>query len=81
MAQMNARMETRASENGYAFFKLSAVYDLPKVSFSMYDVLFSSNPFGPYMSLDGVHPNGAGQGILTSAAVQAINARYGLSIP
>jgi hypothetical protein len=81
MAQMNARMETRASENGYAFFKLSAVYDLPKVSFSMYDVLFSSNPFGPYMSLDGVHPNGAGQGILASAAVQAINARYGLSIP
>ena len=81
MAQMNARMETRASENGYAFFKLSAVYDLPKVSFSIYDVLFSSYPFGPYMSLDGVHPNGAGQSILASAAAQAINARYGLSIP
>lgn len=81
MAEMNGRMETRASENGYAFFKLSAVYDLPKVSFSMYDVLFSSTPFGPYMSLDGVHPNSAGQSVLADAAVQAISARYGVSIP
>lgn len=81
MAQMNSRMETRASENGYAFFKLSVVYDLPKVSFSMYDVLFSSTPFGPYISLDGVHPSSAGQSILADAAVQAISARYGVTIP
>jgi lysophospholipase L1-like esterase len=33
------------------------------------------------MSLDGVHPNSAGQGLLATAAAQAINARYGLSIP
>jgi lysophospholipase L1-like esterase len=46
----------------------------------MVDVLFSSTPFGPYMSADGVHPNNAGQSLLAAAAVQAINARYGLAI-
>ena len=47
MALMNAHMEARALENDYAFFKLSVLFDLPKVSFNMYDVLFSSKPFGP----------------------------------
>jgi hypothetical protein len=81
MALMNAHMEARALENGYAFFKLSVLFDLPKVSFNMYDVLFSSKPFGPYMSLDGVHPNGAGHAIIASSAAQAINAKYGVAIP
>lgn len=81
MAQMNAHMEAKANANGYAFFKISVVYDLPKVSFNMYNVLFSSAPFGPYMSLDGIHPNKAGHGILATAAAQAISAKYGVSIP
>jgi hypothetical protein len=81
MAQMNAYMEAKANENGYAFFKLAALYDLPKGSLNLYDVLFSNNPFGPNISLDGVHPSAQGQAILASAAVQAINTRYGLAIP
>jgi hypothetical protein len=81
MAQMNAYIEAKANENGYAFFKLSALYDLPKGSLNLYDVLFSNNPFGPNISLDGVHPSAQGQTILATAAVQAINARYGLGIP
>ena len=81
MAQMNAYIEAKANENGYAFFKLAALYDLPKGSLNLADVLLSNNPFGPYISLDGVHPSPAGQTILANAAVQAINARYGLTIP
>ena len=81
MAQMNAYMQTKANENGYAYFSLEAVYGLPKPRFSMVDVLFSNNPFGPNISLDGVHPSALGQSILAAAAVQAINARYGLAIP
>lgn len=80
MAQMNAHIQSKATENGYAFFKLAALYDLPKSSLSMYDVLFSSTPFGANFSLDGVHPSAKGQAILASAAVQAINARYKLGI-
>jgi lysophospholipase L1-like esterase len=81
MAQMNAHIEAKANENGYAFFKLAALYDLPKGSLNLYDVLFSKDPFGPSISLDGVHPSARGQSILAAAAVQAINARYGLVVP
>jgi lysophospholipase L1-like esterase len=81
MAQMNAYMQAKATENGYAYFTLDAVYGLPKGAFSVTNLLFSNNPFGTYISLDGVHPSSAGQGLLASAAVQAINAKYGLSIP
>jgi hypothetical protein len=81
MARMNAHIEARANENGYAFFKLAALYDLPKINFNLVDVLFSNSPFGPNISLDGVHPSAQGQSILANAAVQAINAKYGLAIP
>jgi hypothetical protein len=81
MAQMNARMQAKATENGYAYFSLDAVYGLPKPTFSVSNLLFSNQPFGTYISLDGVHPSSAGQALLASAAVQAINARYGLAIP
>jgi hypothetical protein len=81
MAQMNAHIQARAAQYGYAYFSLSALYDLPKSRFRVLDVLFASSPFGPNISLDGVHPSAAGQAILASAAAQAINARYGLAIP
>jgi lysophospholipase L1-like esterase len=81
MAQINAHIRAKATEHGYAYFALSALYDLPKPSFNMYNVLFSKTPFGANISLDGVHPSAQGQAILAAAAVQAINARYGLAIP
>ena len=81
MAQINAHIQGKAAEHGYAYFALSALYDLPKPSFDLYQVLFSNAPFGPNISLDGVHPTAQGQAILAAAAVQAINARYGLGIP
>lgn len=81
MAQMNAHIQAKATENGWAYFSLNAVYGLPKPTFNMYNVLFSSTPFGSYISLDGVHPNAAGQGLLAAAAAQAINATYGTAIP
>ena len=81
MAQMNAHMQAKALENGYAYFTLAAVYDLPKPRFSVSGLLFSNSPFGSYISLDGVHPSTLGQGVLATAAAQAINATYGVTIP
>jgi lysophospholipase L1-like esterase len=80
MAQMNAHMQRRAAEQGYAYFALSALYDLPKPALDVGKVLFSGAPFGATMSLDGVHPSAAGQALLAAEAVRAINARYGLAI-
>ncbi len=81
MAQMNAHIQARARESGYAYFALSTLYDLPKPPLNMYNVLFSSTPFGATISLDGVHPSAQGQSLLADAAAQAINTRYGLTIP
>jgi lysophospholipase L1-like esterase len=80
MAQMNAHIQSKATQNGYAYFTLGSLYDLSKGSLDMYNVLFSSSPFGSNFSLDGVHPSAKGQGILAGAAVQAINAQYKLAI-
>ncbi|HEY0241381.1 MAG TPA: SGNH/GDSL hydrolase family protein [Gemmatimonadaceae bacterium] len=79
MAQINAHIQSKANDNGYAFFTIGSLYDLPKGSLDLY-VLFSSSPFGGNISLDGVHPSAKGQAILADAAVQAINARYRLGI-
>lgn len=81
MAQMNAHIQAKALENGYAYFSLDAVYGLPKINFNLVDVLFSNDPFGPNMSLDGVHPSARGQALLATAAAQAISAKYGVGIP
>ena len=78
MAQINAHIQAKANANGYAYFALSAVYDLPKPSLNLYNVLFSNAPFGPNISLDGVHPSAQGQSLLANAAAMAIDARYDL---
>lgn len=81
MAQMNARIQAKANELGYAYFTIDAVYGLAKPRFSVSELVFSATPFGPHMSLDGVHPSTAGQAILATAAAKAINAKYGVAIP
>jgi hypothetical protein len=81
MAEMNAHMQARAAERGYAYFALSALYDQPKPALDLTRVLFSSAPFGAHISLDGVHPSAQGQALLAAEAARAVAARYGLAIP
>jgi hypothetical protein len=81
MAMMNIHIQEKADEGGYAYFDLGALYDQPKPAFRISDLLLSRTPFGPNISLDGVHPSARGQTILADAAARAINARYGLAIP
>ena len=81
MAQMNARMQTKAKDNGWAYFSIDAVYGLPKPNLDVVNILFSSTPFGSQISLDGVHPSSSGQAILANAAARAIAAKYGVAIP
>jgi lysophospholipase L1-like esterase len=80
MARMNAHIQATAAEHGFAYFGFDAVYGLAKPKFSVADLFFSKTPFGPNMSLDGVHPSAAGQGLLATAAAKAINATYGTAI-
>jgi hypothetical protein len=80
---MNAHIQSEASSHGYAYFSLGALYDRAdlKAPFSLSVLLTSLTPFGPLISLDGVHPSALGSLILARAAAHALNVRYDLGIP
>ena len=78
-AQMSDEIESKAQENGYAFFSLGALYDKSKrdVPFELEAFLKSATPYGTLISLDGVHPSVEGAGVLARAARHAIQQTYG----
>ena len=82
-AQFNAIIQAEAQARGYAYMSLDALYAAPGVRtpLNVATLLTSAQPFGPYMSLDGVHPNAAGQALIAEGAALALNARYDLGIP
>jgi hypothetical protein len=82
MTQMNADIAAIAAHHGFAHFELDALYgrsDL-KGSFNAVQLMTSGQPYGPLVSLDGIHPSGAGQTILAYAAAQAVNDTYHLGL-
>ena len=83
MHQMSAQIQSEATQRGFAYFALGALYDRSDIKgpFSLTKLMTSFAPFGTYFSADGVHPSGAGQTILARAAAQALNNKYGLGIP
>ena len=82
-AQMNAIIRAEAESRGFAYFALSALYEdvVTKAPFSAIAMLTSPQPFGPYISLDGIHPSAEGARVLADAAANALNAKYTMEIP
>lgn len=80
MAQMNAFIEAQAEKHGFAIVPLQVLYGRPdlKAPFSSVQLMTSMQPYGPLMSLDGIHPSGAGHAIIADAAASAIQAQYGM---
>ena len=79
LGQMVDLAAQQAATRGYAYFSIGALYNLPDLKPPVYSVvtqLTSSTPYGPYVSLDGVHPNALGHNILAHAAAQALNKTY-----
>lgn len=81
IAGIDAHIAQQATARGWAYFRLQALYGLPKPPFSVVQLMTSAQPYGPYISLDGFHPSAQGQEVLAESAAQAINARYHLRIP
>ncbi len=83
LAEMNATIEAEARRVGFAYFKLSALYERPdaRVPYSVVQQLTSPEPYGPLFSADGLHPSDLAAGILAAAAARAINERYHFGIP
>lgn len=83
LAAMNAIIRAEAESRGFAYFALSALYEdvVTKAPFSAITMLTSAQPYGPFISLDGIHPSAEGAGVLAEAAATALNARYDMTIP
>ena len=83
LLEMTSYIRQVAEENGWAFMELEVLFgrrDL-KAPFSARTLLLSDEPYGPFISLDGVHPSGAGHQIIAREAARALNVTYHLGIP
>jgi len=80
---MNAHIRSEATRRGFAFFELGALYDRIglKGPFSVTALMTTAAPYGPLISLDGIHPSAAGAAVLAHAAAAALNETYGLGLP
>ncbi len=82
--QMNVQITALAKQNGWALVDANAVLTqigAARPAYSVAAQLGCLNPYGQYVSLDGVHPNVAGHQLIANAAAEAVNAAYGFSIP
>jgi len=78
LAQMNAHIRGEAERRGFAYFALQELYGRGDIKgpFNPIALMTSLEPYGPYISLDGVHPTAAGARVLAEAAARALDARY-----
>ncbi|HUQ48570.1 MAG TPA: hypothetical protein VM053_10035, partial [Gemmatimonadaceae bacterium] len=77
--QFSDEIERQAKAHGYATVSLGELYDKSKrdLPFDLMSFMTSGLPYGPTISLDGVHPTAAGHAILADAASKAIKKTYG----
>ena len=78
MAQIDGFIRAQATARGFAYVSLGVLFD-DLHHIEKYDVLrqlTSDNPYGPFVSLDGVHPSKQGHRKLAKAAAEAIEATY-----
>ena len=80
LAQMSDHVRGQAAARGYAFIELEVLYGLPKPAFSVVNLMTTGTPYGPNISLDGLHPSAAGQTIIANAAARAIEDRYNVGL-
>ena len=83
LAQMNAVIREEATKYGFAYFPLGALYEdvVTKPTFSAAALMTTAQPYGPCISLDGIHPTAEGSRVLADAAARALNDTYHLGIP
>lgn len=81
---INQHMSATATQRGWAFVSLDSLYAEMSTAAGVYQAtrqLRCAEPFGQYLSLDGIHPAARGQQRIADAVAAALNARYGYRIP
>jgi lysophospholipase L1-like esterase len=83
LAAMNAVIRNEAETRGFAYFPLGALYEgaVTKPALNAVSIMTTGQPYGPYISLDGIHPSAEGARVLADAAAMALNSTYRLNIP
>ena len=82
--QINARLAQVASARGWAFASLDDTYAGMIADAASYVPAWQqtcASPYGSFISLDGIHPTGAGHRRIADAVAAAINATYGFALP
>lgn len=80
---MNDYIKSQASAHGWAFVDLDLLLATsvnPRPAYSVGVHFTCNNPWGQFISLDGVHPNVVGYQLLANAAADALNATYHFTI-
>lgn len=82
VAAYNAHIAQAAQTAGFAFV-VNPILDTLKAHGQIAarpDFTSATNPFGPFFSLDGVHPSALAHQYVANVLIQAINAKYSVSI-
>ena len=82
--QMNEHIASVATAHGWAVLDANALLGQIKAeqpAFSVYRMMTCPLPYGPYISLDGVHPANPGHVRIANAAIDEINEHYGFALP
>lgn len=79
----NGYIKAKADSVGFAYWDPNTALGALRAANAVPSIpdLTSPTPFGLYISLDGVHPSGAAHVLIANALIDAINAKYGSSIP
>lgn len=83
ISEMDEFIRAEAERRGFAYARLGALYSdaNEKGALDAFALMTTAQPYGPLISLDGIHPSAAGQTVLAHAAAHALNARYRFGIP
>ena len=80
----NALIAAEADTLGFAYYDPNPALVALKTSGAVPifpNLAAPTAPFGTYFSLDGVHPAAAAHVLLANAIIDAVNAKYGTSVP
>lgn len=80
--QYNAKLKALADANGWAFVDVNVILtNIAQNGLAVTGVgTITTAYLGGLFSLDGVHPSATGHAVIASAAVDAINAKYGTTL-
>lgn len=73
----NAAIRAEARGRGYAVVEIGPVLEAIRAQIPAFPELTTRRPFGPMVSLDGIHPSGAGQQRIAAAFLAAVQSLYG----